>query len=126
MESEGEQDFSSPQQPPPQSTLDSQHLAGSKKTYRDDNQLMNHSGVKTPRESLLLHPDAAADGNHERRAVPAHRQTHKRPISILKSKKTQLGGASRFVRSNAHQWGQRFVNGESSDESEGRSPKRLQ
>ena len=125
MESEGEQDFSSPQQPPQQSTLDSQHLAGSKKTYRDDNQLMHHSGAKTPRESLLLHPEAA-DGNKERRAVPAHRQTHKRPISILKSKKTQLGGASRFVRSNAHQWGQRFVNGESSDESEGRSPKRLQ
>lgn len=37
--------------------------------------------------------------------VPSHRQNI-RPVSILKSRKSDLGG--RFLRNNALQWGQRY------------------
>ena len=48
--------------------------------------------------------------------VPSHRNPNKqRTVSILKSKKSNMG--SRFIRNNAHQWGQRFYDGGSGDSS---------
>lgn len=44
--------------------------------------------------------------------VPTHRQM-KRPVSILKSKKSEM--ASRFIR-NTHQWGQRFYDQEDEED----------
>ena len=59
------------------------------------------------RNSLLIEPDGGEDDlrhtiQAQTKAVPQHRLPHKRPISILKSKKSQF--ASRFIRNNA--WGQ--------------------
>lgn len=72
---------------------------------RDEDYLRQKEAARNT--TLLMDPDGGEDDlrhtlQAQTKAVPQHRLPHKRPISILKSKKSQF--ASRFIRNNA--WGQ--------------------